>query len=205
MAIPWKAFSLLAWYQFQKEVITIPAKGKYIDMTGQRFGRLVCEHYVGADKQRASMWECTCDCGKTTIVRAADLKRKKGGVQSCGCLQREALEENRPKDYHAINVKHGMSCSRLYHIYNNMKQRCYNPNNPNYQWYGGKGVKLCDTWAASFESFAAWALKNGYEETLTIDRIDPNGHYCPENCRWITHSENTRRAALSKNIKRENL
>ena len=181
----------------------MPARGHYIDLTGQRFGRLVCLEYAGADKRRVSLWRCTCDCGNETIIRGTDLTRKRGAVQSCGCLQREKLAENRPKDYHTINIKHGWRHHRLYNIYNNMKQRCYNENTPCYKWYGGKGVRICDEWLASVDAFASWAMQNGYSDDLTIDRIDSGKDYSPENCRWITHGDNARRAAIKQHQSKE--
>lgn len=88
----------------------------------------------------------------------------------------------------------------LSNIIRQMKMRCYNPKNPKYKWYGGKGIKICDDWLHSSNSFIEWALNNGYEKGLTIDRIDANKDYCPENCRWITRAENCRRAHLKKRV-----
>lgn len=97
------------------------------------------------------------------------------------------------------NGTHRMSYTRLYSKWKSMRRRCNNPNDPKYQWYGGKGVKVCPEWDrpfGGFEMFRDWALSNGYQDDLTIDRIDPNKGYFPENCRWITRAENTRRAAI---------
>ena len=100
--------------------------------------------------------------------------------KSCGCWR------GRPT--------HHQSGTRLYRIWANIRQRCLNPNIPDYQYYGAKGIKVCDEWKNSFESFMAWALQNGYADGLTIDRIDSSGDYEPKNCRWITQSENVSRA-----------
>ena len=84
---------------------------------------------------------------------------------------------------------HGLSKTRLYSILRNMKQRCYNPNNPRYNVYGAIGIKVCDEWLNDFKSFYDWAMSNGYRDDLTIERIDVNGNYCPDNCCWITNKE----------------
>lgn len=90
---------------------------------------------------------------------------------------------------------------RLYHIYHGMKQRCYNENNPKYNLYGGKGIKVCDEWNSDYELFKEWAYKNGYLEELrgiSIDRIDSSQDYCPENCQWITIGENSAKASIGR-------
>lgn len=97
-------------------------------------------------------------------------------------------------------MKHGLTDTRLYGIFHNMKQRCYNPNNPKYNAYGGKGITICSEWLEDFEKFYNWALQNGYQEHLTIDRIENKKAYQPDNCRWITMEEN-RRAARRKGQK----
>lgn len=156
---------------------------KKSDLTGKRFGRLVCIHDIGT-KNGGYIWKCICDCGNITYVSVRHLSN--GHTKSCGCLRKEG--ENKGA------YLHGLHKTRLYSIWSNMKTRCTNPNAPNYKFYGGKGVSICEEWRHDFRSFYDWSVTNGYEDGLTIDRKDSEGDYCPENCRWITQSENATRA-----------
>lgn len=159
---------------------------KALDLTGKRFGKLTVLSQAGKDKYGCIMWECLCDCGNTTNVVGAKLKI--GHVKSCGCLS---------KDVHVHT--HNMPNTRLYRIWRAIKTRCLNPKFWAYSIYGGRGITVCGEWRESFEAFRDWALANGYRDDLSIDRIDPNGNYCPENCRWITAKEqvnNTRKNCL---------
>ena len=156
------------------------------DLTSQRFGKLVVIEQNGYKSfpcgSRKVLWKCKCDCGNTTIVTSNELST--GHVKSCGCLQKETSSVNGKK-----NKKHGMADSRIYYIWSSMKARCNNPNLKAYHNYGGRGITVCDEWKDNFEAFKEWALKNGYSDDLTIERKDVDGNYCPENCCWITLSE----------------
>ena len=149
------------------------------DITGNKYGRLTAVKPTA--KRTAShgvKWECICECGK--IVFASTNALNKGNTRSCGCLRNElTAERNRKRQ-----TTHGMSKSRLYRIWANMLQRCKNPKTDRYQSYGGKGVRVCSVWH-EFAEFYDWAMQNGYEEALSIDRLDVNGNYEPNNCRWV--------------------
>ena len=149
------------------------------DLTGNVYGRLTVIARAENEQSLHSRWVCKCECGAVKTVAARHLLN--GDTVSCGCYHQE-----RNVDGHTT---HGEAHTRLYSIWGSMKSRCYSPSHPSYERYGGRGITICEEWLNSFEAFRDWALANGYDDCLSIDRIDNDGDYFPNNCRWATAKE----------------
>lgn len=211
---------------------------EFIDLTGKRFGKLVVLSLGKKTKNRSTVWDCQCDCGKKIVARNKNLLEgittdcgciskkgysvnqkiarltllkeiragsgrkwecmcdcgnklivkesliRDGSVKSCGCLKKEYAEKG--------NVVHGYNKTRIQRIHHSMLRRCYGKTHIHYKNYGGRGITICDEWLNKengLKNFGDWALQNGYADNLSIDRINNNGNYCPENCKWSTQLE----------------
>ena len=150
---------------------------KKINRTGKRYGKLLVlkeDGYIGNE----IAWLCVCDCGNIKRIIGHNLGR---GSNSCGC--------DRTSKLIGRTKTHGLSNNKLYIVWNGMKRRCSEPQYKAYEHYGGRGITVCEKWLKSFETFYSWAINNGYSNGLTLDRVNNDGDYSPENCRWVTQKE----------------
>ena len=151
------------------------------DLTGKKFGNLTVISKK-CNKNKNVYWNCICECGNNVEVKTSELNR--GSTVSCGCYSKNRFIKE--------NTKHDKSNTRLYKIWYGMKRRCYEEKNESYPRYGGRGITICKEWLDDFMSFYNWSMENGYSDKLSIDRIDNDGNYEPNNCRWATNSVQSR-------------
>lgn len=168
---------------------------KLVDITGTRYGRLVAIKYAGQNKYKQFLWKCVCDCGAEVIVSASHLNNCY--VKSCGCLRRDESRQRK--------TIHGHRYERAYGIWKHMLKRCYNQEDGGYDYYGKRGIRVCDEWQNSYESFRDWSLANRYADDLSLDRIDNDGNYTPENCRWVDHYTQMNNTRRSRHISYKNI
>lgn len=162
---------------------------KILDLVGEKYGRLMVLEYAHRNPRGKSMWKCRCDCGNTKVVLGTHLTS--GHTTSCGCYNEDIIKSR--------VATHGMSKTRLYNIWRVMRKRCGYENATNYENYGAKGIRVCDEWH-DYSKFRDWAMSHGYSDNLTIDRVDNNKGYTPENCRWVDMKTQARNNSRNKLI-----
>lgn len=168
--------------------------GKALNLTGQRFGRLVAIRSVGIDKHHSVRWLCECDCGRSHVATTNALRN--GACRSCGCTNVEnILRINAGRVRH--NYKNDPDRRLVYQLWKGMRKRCRDVNDKRYSRYGGRRIKVCPEWDDPV-AFVEWAMQNGYRHGLQIDRRDNDGDYSPENCRFVSHIVNRRNSSIAK-------
>lgn len=184
------------------------SNGRFIknreDLTGKKFGKLTAIQFSHKNKNRKTYWVFECECGNIKVLRTDTVKS--GKVKSCGCIKKEQdivnLNRNgsKPNKY---NSK-GLSKHTLYHKWLGMKRRCYDIHDSHYNNYGGRGIEICEEWLYDFKKFFDWSIHNGWKDNLEIDRIDNNGNYEPNNCRYVTRKKNCNNRSTTRKITIDN-
>lgn len=154
------------------------------EFIGMKFGKLEVIKYLYTNEKRKTIYLCKCECGNLKEIKRNSLVS--GHTKSCGCIKKTG------------NLKHGQRNTKLYGTWLNIKDRCNNKNNSHFKYYGKKGIKMCDEWTNDFATFMKWALENGYVEGLSIERIDNNKGYNPNNCKWIAKEKQARNRSSTK-------
>lgn len=160
---------------------------------GKKYGKLIIIDFEKHKRKTGYdcwYWLCKCECGNIKLLYPAEVKN--GKIKSCGCYK-DNLAKLRMS-------KHNQSTSRLYHCWQDMKARCYRKTHHKYLLYGNRDIRVCDEWLNNYDNFSEWALNNGYSNDLTLDRINVNGNYCPENCRWATPLQQSQNRRNTKKI-----
>lgn len=159
---------------------------KVKNLIGRRFGRLFVINEAPSRRTKGGtsvrMWLCKCDCGNEVILSTGNITS--GNTKSCGCYKKDKNS--------SVFTTHGKTGTKLYRVWSSIKDRCFRESSRQYCDYGGRGITMCNEWTKDFQAFYEWALSNGYKEGLTIERIDVNGNYCPDNCTWIPKEQQSR-------------
>lgn len=179
-------------------------KSRFIDLTDRRFGRFTVLTFVGKDRHKQNIWLCLCDCGSHfTRTGSNILAVTRGTAVGTGCLKCANAATGRARTTHGeARVRKTGKNTPLYRRWSSMKRRCTQRSYHGYQYYGGKGIKICAAWL-DFAAFRSWALANGFKDHLTLDRLDSSKDYQPDNCQWVTSRENIRRMHVSHGHKTE--
>lgn len=162
-------------------------KSRNMDLTGMQFGMLKVLRQDIEHSKHERRWICECQCNSKNIVSRKTSTLLSDSQSSCGCLNNKRMREEA-----LSRKKHGLSNTRLFGVWHNMKGRCFNLSDKQFKWYGARGISVCDEWKDDFSKFYEWSIENGYAQGMSIDRINVNGNYSPDNCRWVPLNQQAR-------------